>query len=149
VSNLKLQIAKKKSTLKVLLELMDIHKGIENVMFEQPSYDQKVLLELLHKHCLVFVAVSEDDNMIEAVYIFQWLECEYNAVCVHACGLNNEYDWVRYYNKFVLPEISKYTDYIVGFLDPSMKAVVRLYKRYGHILEFDEKLNMYKYLHII
>jgi len=144
--NLDLKVAIRRETFKDILRLMDETKGIKTVLMNLPFYGQGYLVDYLKKDCLVYTAISQEDNCIEAVFIFKWLECEYNAVCLSVCTMNNKYQWGKYYRDEVEPEIKKHADYLVGFLPADKKGIVRLYKRYGYTLEFNEEMNQYIYL---
>ena len=143
---LEMKLISKRESIESVLECIDLKcGGIENFIDGLPTYDKKELIEFAQDNCWICGGFeTEGEYTLEGLFIFSWVTEK--IVNLHICTMNNKYNWHQFYKSEVKPFIAQHAKYQIGFVKPEQKALVRLYKRYGYELEWDEDLKLWKSL---
>jgi len=131
----------------VLIDLIDIisnyrNQGFARVISGLDSYEPDDLLEYLNLRCKVYVAM--DDGLVQGIFIFSQMPD--NAVAAAVCVMNNKYEWIKFFQDKIVPDIANYAETMVFILRGDQIALVELYRRYGYKLKWSAEINRFIYL---
>ena len=95
----------------------------------------------LKNDCLIFCAI--DDNCVQGVFIYEWIEPRKAILHVVSYCTNPVIQWGDYYRDVVTPHMKQYLDIILIALNKEEKAKVRLFRRWGIPLKYNDEHSMY------
>jgi len=108
------------------------------------SYAPEAIKKFLSDRCNVYVGIVNET--VEAVFIYEWMKKTPNnkrMVNMHLCTMSNKFNWFRFYEDQVRPDIAKYADLQLWILGKESQTLEILCRKYGYDFKWNKDINQF------